>query len=106
MTAKLLGKEAALFAPSGTMGNLICVLNHCLEFGSKMILGDECHIYIAEQGGSATLGRIYPRTVPTQPDGTLLLKDINNEFEQQRMMFIFLKQNFYTQSNGRKSIDC
>ena len=76
MTAKLLGKEAALFVPSGTMGNLICTLIHCSEFGSEMILGDECHIHIAEQGGCATLGRIHSRTVPTQLDGTLLLEDI------------------------------
>ncbi|CAF3565450.1 unnamed protein product [Rotaria sp. Silwood1] len=76
MAAKLLGKEAALFVPSGTMGNLICILNHCLEFGSEMILGDECHMHIYEQGGCATLARIHSRTVPTQSDGTLLLKDI------------------------------
>jgi threonine aldolase len=76
MTAKLLGKEAALFVPSGTMGNLICVLVHCLEFGSEMILGDESHIHISEQGGCSTLGRVHPRTAPTQSDGTLLLKDI------------------------------
>ena len=76
MAAQLLGKEAALFVPSGTMGNLICVLNHCSQFGSEMILGDECHIHMYEQGGCATLGGIHPRTVPTQSDGTLLLKDI------------------------------
>jgi threonine aldolase len=76
MAAKLLGKEAALFVPTGTMGNLICVLNHCSEFGSEMILGDECHLHMYEQGGCATLGRIHTRTVPTQPDGTLLLADI------------------------------
>ena len=76
MAAKLFGKEAALFVPSGTMGNLICVLNHCSQFGSEMILGDECHIHVYEQGGCATLGRVHTRTVPTQPDGTLLLTDI------------------------------
>jgi threonine aldolase len=76
MAAKLLGKEAALFVPSGTMGNLICVLNHCSQFGSEIILGDESHIHVFEQGGCATLGRVHTRTVPTQPDGTLLLKDI------------------------------
>lgn len=76
MTAKLLGKEAALLVPSGTMGNLICILNHCSQFGSEIILGDESHMYIAEQGGCATVGGIHPRAVPTQSDGTLLLKDI------------------------------
>ena len=34
LVAKVLGKEAALFVPTGTMGNLICVLNHCSQFGS------------------------------------------------------------------------
>ncbi|CAF1016312.1 unnamed protein product [Rotaria sordida] len=76
MAAKLLGKEAALFVPSGTMGNLICVLNHCSQFGSEMILGDESHLHMHEQGGCATLARVHSRTVPTQSDGTLLLKDI------------------------------
>ncbi|CAF0969300.1 unnamed protein product [Didymodactylos carnosus] len=76
MAAKLLGKEAALFVPSGTMGNLISVLTHCNMFGSEMILGDQSHIYFYEQGGSATLGRVHSRVVQTQPDGTLLLSDI------------------------------
>lgn len=76
MVAQLLGKEAALFVPSGTMGNLICILNHCSEFGSEMILGDESHIHVYEQGGCATVGRIHSRLVPTQADGSLLLEDI------------------------------
>ncbi|CAF1213589.1 unnamed protein product [Didymodactylos carnosus] len=78
MTAKLLDKEAALFVPSGTMGNLISILTHCNTFGSEMILGDESHIHFAEQGGSATLGGIHSRTVQTQPDGTLRLSDLEN----------------------------
>lgn len=76
IVAKLLGKEAALFVPSGTMGNLISVFNHCSEFGSEMILGDESHLHFYEQGGCATIGRIHSRLVPTQRDGTLLLEDI------------------------------
>ncbi|CAF1285907.1 unnamed protein product [Adineta ricciae] len=76
MAAKLLGKQAALFVPSGTMANLICVLNHCSQFGSEMILGDESHIHLFEQGGCSTLGRVHLRTVPTQQDGTLRIQDI------------------------------
>ncbi|MCI20340.1 L-allo-threonine aldolase, partial [Trifolium medium] len=44
--AKIMGKEAALFVPSGTMGNLICVLVHCDIRGSEVILGDTSHINI------------------------------------------------------------
>ncbi len=37
--AALLGKEAAVYVPSGTMGNLISVLSHCGR-GDELILGD------------------------------------------------------------------
>lgn len=40
-TAELLGKEAALFVPSGTMANLICHLIWCSNRGSEMIVGDQ-----------------------------------------------------------------
>jgi len=74
--AQLFGKESALFVPSGTMGNLISVMNHCSERGSEFIVGDEAHIYLFEQGGSSILGHVHPRVVPNQPDGTILLDDI------------------------------
>lgn len=40
-TAEILGKEAALFVPSGTMANLIAHLVWCSQRGSEMILGDQ-----------------------------------------------------------------
>lgn len=76
IAAKLLGKESALFVPSGTMGNLLSVLVHCSEFGSEMLVGDQCHLHISEQGGCSTVARIHVRSVPTQTDGTLRLEDI------------------------------
>nr|HPR90035.1 beta-eliminating lyase-related protein [Synergistaceae bacterium] len=41
--AALTGMEAALFLPSGTMGNLVAVLTHCGR-GDGAILGADCHI--------------------------------------------------------------
>ena len=38
--AGMAGKEAGLYVPSGTMGNLICVLAHCWERGAELLLGD------------------------------------------------------------------
>ena len=84
MAAKLLGKEAALFVPTGTMGSLICILNHCSHFGSEMILGDESHIHVYEQGGCATVARVHSRVVPTQADGTLRLQDIEEYIRPDR----------------------
>lgn len=75
MVAEMLGKEAAVYVSSGTMGNLISVLSHCGR-GDEMILGDKSHIFRSEQGGAAALGSIQPHTIPNLPDGTLDLHEI------------------------------
>jgi threonine aldolase len=75
MAAERLGKEAALFVVSGTMGNLVALLTHCGR-GDEVILGDRSHTYRFEQGGMAALGGITPWPIPNQPDGTLRLEDI------------------------------
>ncbi|KAJ6422744.1 hypothetical protein OIU84_027669 [Salix udensis] len=69
--AKVTGKEAALFVPSGTMGNLISVLVHCNIRGSEVILGNNSHIHIYENGGISTIGGVHPRTVKNNDDGTM-----------------------------------
>ena len=47
--AKELGKEAGLFVPTGSMGNLICVMVHCWGRGLEIILGDRSHIHVYER---------------------------------------------------------
>ncbi|KAK9732957.1 hypothetical protein RND81_04G034100 [Saponaria officinalis] len=74
--ARITGKEAGLFVPSGTMGNLISVLVHCNVRGSEVILGDNSHIHIYENGGISTLGGVHPRTVKNNEDGTIDLGSI------------------------------
>lgn len=75
LAAERLGKEAGLFVASGTMANLVSQLTHCGR-GDEMVLGDQAHIFYYEQGGSAAVGSIHPRTVPNQTDGKILLEDI------------------------------
>ena len=75
LAAERLGKEAALFVASGTMGNLVSQLVHCNR-GEEVILGDEAHIFTSEQAGAATLGGISLRIVPNQPDGKIRPEDI------------------------------
>ncbi len=77
MAAERLGMEAGLFVPSGTMGNLTAVLTHCGR-GDEAIMGDCAHTFIYEGGGVAALGSVHPRTIPNQPDGTLLIDDIRH----------------------------
>lgn len=75
ISAGRMGKEAALFVPSGSMGNLAALLAHC-QRGDEAILGDLSHPYFYEGGAMAALGGIQPRPLRNQPDGTLLLDEI------------------------------
>ena len=70
LAAERLGKEAALFVASGTMGNAIAVLTHCRR-GDDVIVGDRSHVWLAEVGGAARLNGSTLRPVPNLPDGTL-----------------------------------
>jgi threonine aldolase len=75
IAAERLGKEAALFVPTGTMGNLISVITH-VGRGEEALLGWESHIFVHERGNAATLGSVFLKPIPNQPDGTLKLEDI------------------------------
>ncbi len=94
LAAELMGKPAALFVTSGTMGNLVSQMVHCRR-GDEMILGSESHIFYYEQGGSAAIANIHSRTVLNQPDGTMAPEDIeaairmdNIHFPVSRLMVI------------------
>ncbi len=82
LAAEMLGKEAGLFIPSGTMGNLAAILAHC-QRGDEIILGNVAHTFLFEGGGIAALGGIHPHTVPNQADGTIALDDIREAIRPQ-----------------------
>jgi threonine aldolase len=75
MAAEVMGKEAGLFVPSGTMGNLAALLAHCGR-GDEIILGDKAHTFTSEAAGIAALGGVHSYQIPNQADGTLDLQDI------------------------------
>ena len=75
IAAHMLGKEAAIFVPSGTMGNLIALMVHC-QRGDEAIVGNQSHIFLNEAGGISALGGIIPNPIPNQNDGTLALDEI------------------------------
>src|SRR6266568_2908207 len=60
--AALLGKEAALYVPSGTMSNQICVKTHT-QPGDELLCDASCHIYNFEAGGPAVLSGVTCRTI-------------------------------------------
>jgi threonine aldolase len=73
--AARLGKEAALFVPTGTMSNLCGLMAHC-ERGDEYIVGQMAHTYRWEGGGAAVLGSIQPQPLVQQADGSIALADI------------------------------
>lgn len=75
LAAEMLGKEAAVFAPSGTQSNLIGVMSHCRR-GDEYIVGQHAHTYKYEGGGAAVLGSIQPQPLAFEPDGTLDLDKV------------------------------
>ncbi len=75
LAASLVGKEAALYVPSGTMGNLASILAHC-QRGDEVMLGDKSHTFLYEAGGISVLGGIHSRQLTNQPDGSLLLSEL------------------------------
>lgn len=62
VTAELLGKEAAVYVPSGTMSNQIAVKLHT-QPGDEVLLEANCHIYNYEAGGPAVLSHVMCRTI-------------------------------------------
>jgi threonine aldolase len=77
--AQLLGKEAALFVPTGTMGNLVAQLAHVVR-GGEIIAGSESHIVENEAAGHAVVVGASVRAVREASDGTLDLEEVAAAF--------------------------
>jgi threonine aldolase len=73
--AALLGKEAALFLPTGTQSNLCGLMAHCGR-GDEYLVGQMAHTYRWEGGGAAVLGSIQPQPLTQGADGTIALAEI------------------------------
>jgi len=101
--AELLGKEAALYVPSGTMSNLIGVRLHCKP-GDEMICEAGCHIYNYEQAGYAQLSGVAARSVQgqygvIQPEQLEeLIRPDNAHFVRTRLVSL---ENTHNRGGGR-----
>jgi threonine aldolase len=81
--AEIVGKEAAVYVPSGMMGNLCGVLSQT-QRGDEVILGDLAHIVQNEMGAAFVLGGIVPRLVPNR-DGVPSVDDFATAVRPQGM---------------------
>ena len=77
--ADLLGFEAALFVPSGTMGNQIAARVHT-DRGQEVLVERESHIYKWELAGLAQLAGVQPRTIDGGDRGVITPADVRDGF--------------------------
>lgn len=64
LAADILGKESAMFVPSGTFGNQVAIMTHARR-GDEILVGDQCHILMHEVGAAAVLSGVQTRSFPT-----------------------------------------
>jgi threonine aldolase len=79
--AEKVGKEAALFVPSGTFGNQLALFTHCRR-GTEVLLGEECHIVQHEVGAASVIAGVQLRTLPgyiEQADSSAIESRIREE---------------------------
>ncbi|MFZ0676473.1 low-specificity L-threonine aldolase [Candidatus Binatus sp.] len=78
MAASMIGKDAAILVPSGTMGNLAAMLTHCAR-GTKAIVGSQSHTNLYEAGGASALGGIVLTAIANTEDGELDTDELARE---------------------------
>jgi threonine aldolase len=103
LTAEILGKEAAIYMPSGSMTNQIAVRIHCKP-GDELLCESGCHIYNYEQGAFAQLSGVVARTVEGQ-SGVLeldqlrgLIRPANEHLVRTRLVCL---ENTHNRGAGR-----
>lgn len=64
LACKMLGKEAAIFVPSGTFGNQLAIMSHT-QRGDEILVGEGYHILMHEVGGAAVLSSVQTRSFPS-----------------------------------------
>jgi threonine aldolase len=82
--AEMLGKEAAIFVPSGSMGNLIGIRLHCGP-GDEFLAEAECHILRYEQASYAQVFGIAVQTVQGGPGGLLEVEQLHGRVRPQNL---------------------
>jgi len=90
-TAEILGKEAAVYMPSGTMTNQVALRTHT-EPGDEILIDQNAHIYYYEGGASAALSGIICRLIPGvrgvfgAPEMEAVMRPVNVHFPRTKLV--------------------
>ncbi|MFQ5503216.1 MAG: GntG family PLP-dependent aldolase [Planctomycetota bacterium] len=102
--ARVVGKEAGLFVPSGSMANLCAVLVHCRP-GDEAVMEERTHTFRYEGGGASRFGGISIRTF-VRPDGVPEVDDLlrnlrNPKDHHQPRTTLFILENSHNMAGGK-----
>ena len=81
ISAKRMGKESALFVPSGTMANLIAILSSTTP-GDEVLLGDQSHIFNYEVAGASRIGGVQLHPLKNLNNGSLNLEELSSAIRE------------------------
>lgn len=105
LAAERLGKEAALFVTSGTQGNQVAVLTHCVN-GDEVILEVDSHLFYYEGGAMSALAGVQTRTIPGVR-GTMRAKDVEKAIRGKNIHFprtkLICLENTHNRAGGAVS---
>lgn len=103
VAAEMAGKEAAVYVPTGTMGNQTAIKTHT-RHGQEIIVHERSHIVLYEMGGPAQISGCITRTVPAE-DGILtwdkvepLVRPAGNHFQGTGLISV---ENTHNMAGGR-----
>ena len=85
LAAEIMGKEAGLFVPTGTMGNLLAIMSHTRP-GQEAILEEDCHIYLYEVAGMARIAGVQAKPIKGT-NGEMRAVDIENAIRNENIHF-------------------
>lgn len=105
IAAERLGKEAALFVTSGTQGNQVAVLTHCVN-GDEVILEADSHLFYYEGGAMSALAGVQTRTIPGVR-GTMRAEDVEKAIRGKNIHFprtkLICLENTHNRAGGAVS---
>lgn len=103
LTAEMLGKEAAIYMPSGSMTNQIAIRLHC-QPGDEFLCEENCHVYNYEQAAFAQLSGVVARTLPGE-NGVLQLEQFEGKIRPENDHLVRTKlvclENTHNRGSGK-----
>ena len=100
--ARLLGKEAAVFVPSGTMGNLACVAAQTRP-GDEVIADAQAHVVVYEVGGAAIVAGVQLRVLEMEngiPDAGAIAAAVREPDVHQPVTTLLCIENTHNRRGG------